>query len=103
MKEIQTSKSEYNGLSLLTEEDKLIYSVGISTGGVAELRMARDEPSRHIIATTVDALGIKEANEYIHNEGYDKQIEIKLEDVSKALPYKNGYFDFIYARLVLHY
>ncbi|HJP96840.1 MAG TPA: class I SAM-dependent methyltransferase [Candidatus Saccharimonadales bacterium] len=97
------SKSEDNGIALLTDADKKIYSVGISTGGIAEIRMAQADPARHIIATTIDQEGLAFAQKYIHEKGLDAQIEAKLEDVAQPLPYQDDYFDFVYARLVLHY
>lgn len=36
-------------------------------------------------------------------EGLEDRIELKIEDISKKLPYRDNYFDFVYARLVLHY
>ena len=51
------SISENNGLSLLTDQDKQVYSVGISTGGIAEIRMAQALANRHIVATTIDLEG----------------------------------------------
>jgi len=33
----------------------------------------------------------------------DTQIEAKIEDLTKDFPYQENYFDYIYARLVLHY
>ena len=62
LKSIRYSISEAHGIEILTKEDLQIYSVGISTGGSAEIRMAQ-----------------------------------------MSLPYPDEYFDFIYARLVLHY
>lgn len=101
--DMSNSISENNGLSLITDWDKTIYSVGISTGGIAEIRMAKAVPNRHIIATTIDPAGVKFAQDQIEQAGLSDRIEVKLEDISKPLPYENGYFDFVYARLVLHY
>lgn len=100
---IQASQSEDNGIALLTDEDKEIYSVGISTGGVAEIRMAELNPNRHIIATTIDEEGVAFAQKVIAEKHLDHQIEAKIEDVAQPLPYSDGHFDYIYARLVLHY
>lgn len=97
------SKSEDNGIALLTDADKTIYSVGISTGGIAEIRMAEANPACHIIATTIDDEGLAFAQKFIHEKGLEAQIETKLEDAAQPLPYDDNYFDFIYARLVLHY
>lgn len=101
--DIQASVSEDHGIALLTTRDTRVYSIGISTGGVAEIRMAQAEPRRHVIATTIDTKGIKFAKEYIAENHFDGQIEAKIEDVAEPLPYADRYFDYIYARLVLHY
>jgi len=100
---IQASPSEDRGIAALTVNDFKVYSVGISTGGVAEIRMAKASPKRHIIATTVDEEGVAFAQKFIHEKNLDNQIESKIEDVSQPLPYKDSYFDYAYARLVLHY
>ena len=100
---IAASPSEDHGINLLTPEDKTILSIGISTGGIAEIRMTQADADRHIIATTIDAKGLPFAEEYIAKQGLSSQIETKLEDVSEPLPYPEDHFDFIYARLVLHY
>lgn len=97
------SISEKNGISFLSPTDKKIYSVGISTGGLAEIKMAQSERERHIIATTVDLAGAEYAKQCIRESGLSDQIEVKIEDVSKHLSYPNCHFDYIYARLVLHY
>lgn len=56
------SRSEENGLRLLKDTDLQILSVGVSTGGVAEVRMAQSaDPKRHIVATTVDDKGAADA------------------------------------------
>jgi len=39
----------------------------------------------------------------IKEKGLEDKIELKIEDVSKKMPYFDNYFDFIYARLVFHY
>lgn len=97
------SISEDNGIAALQDTDINIYSVGISTGGVAEVRMAQANPKRHIIATTIDQDGLDFAARQIEQLGLGDRIETKLEDVAKPLPYKDSFFDFVYARLVLHY
>lgn len=96
------STSEDHGIKLLTNNDKTVYSVGISTGGTAEIRMAELAP-RHIVASTIDQVGLRFASERITENGLGEQIELKLEDVAEPLPYEDAYFDYIYARLVLHY
>lgn len=81
------SISENNGLALITEQDRRIYSVGISTGGTAEIRMATASPERKIIATTIDQEGAKFAQRKITEAGLLDQIKVKIEDVSAPLPY----------------
>jgi ubiquinone/menaquinone biosynthesis C-methylase UbiE len=100
---MQPSISENNGLACMGEGDLSIYSVGISTGGSAEMRMALASDARRIIATTIDKEGLRFARDRIEKAGLSERIEAKLEDVSSPLPYPDGNFDFIYARLVLHY
>lgn len=97
------SISENNGLALMSAQDKKIYSVGISTGGLAEIRMANDVSDRHIIATTLDRYGARVVSNIIKKQHLNKKIKIEIEDVAKPLKYPNDYFDFVYARLVLHY
>jgi SAM-dependent methyltransferase len=99
----QGSQSEDNGITLLTDKDLEVYSVGISTGGVAEIRMAEDNPARRIVATTVDEAGVTFAQKFINEKHLENQIEVKLEDVGQPLSYDNNHFDYVYARLVLHY
>lgn len=97
------SVSENNGIATLNGNDLQIYSVGISTGGIAEIRMVELNPQRKVIATTIDTKGANFAREHIEAKGLSKQVIVKVEDVSKPLPYEDASFDFIYARLVLHY
>lgn len=97
------SISERNGINFLSPTDKKVYSVGISTGGLAEIKMARSDRKRHIIATTVDLAGAEYAKQCIRESGLSDQIEVKIEDVSQPLPYPDCHFDYLYARLVLHY
>jgi len=97
------SPSEQNGLKLLTPKDETIYSIGISTAGIAELEMVKNHNRRKVIATTIDQKGAAFATDFIAKNNKTSQIEVKIEDISKLLPYPNNYFDFIYARLVLHY
>ncbi len=103
MNDIKASRSEDHGIELLQDTDREILSVGISTGGVAEIRMAQSDPQRHIVATTIDEKGLAFAQKYITEQGLDSQIETKLEDVSEPLAYPDEHFDYVYARLVLHY
>lgn len=97
------SKSERRGLKLLKNEMKNILSIGISTGGSAEIKMAKKCPNAKIIATTIDKKGLKFSKEKISEFKEKEQIEVKLEDISKSMKYEDNTFDFIYARLVLHY
>lgn len=100
---MRQSISENNGIATLNENDLQVYSVGISTGGIAEMRMAELNPQRIVIATTIDAEGANFAMKRIEEKGLSKHVIVKIEDVSKTLPYENDSFDFVYARLVLHY
>lgn len=97
------SISEKNGLEIIEENDLNILSIGISTSGFAEIRMAKKNPNSKIIATTIDEKGINIVKETIDKENLNNQIEVKLEDVTKKSNYPDNYFDYIYARLVLHY
>lgn len=97
------SISENNGLELVTENDLSILSIGISTSGSAEIKMAHKNPNSKIIATTIDENGLNLVREIINKEGLENQIILKLEDVTKKMEYANDNFDYIYARLVLHY
>lgn len=97
------SISEENGLNLLEENDLSIMSVGISSALSAEIKMCERNKNSHIIATTIDENGFLYAKDLIIKHGLEDRIELKLEDVSKKLVYEDNTFDYIYARLVLHY
>ena len=97
------SISEKNGLELIEVNDHNILSIGISTSGSAEIKMAKKNPDSKIIATTIDEKGLNVVKEIINKENLNNQIEVKLEDVTKKSNYQDNYFDYIYARLVLHY
>jgi SAM-dependent methyltransferase len=97
------SQSEENGLNAIQDAHQRIYSVGISTGAAAEMRMALSSKDRRIIATTIDVEGALFAQEKIAKAGLSKQIDVKIEDIAKPLAYPEEHFDFVYARLVLHY
>ena len=99
----KSSKSEKRGLKLLSPSMTNILSIGISTGGSAEINMAKTCPNAKIIATTIDEKGLDFSIEKMSKFKESKQIETRLEDVSQPMPYKDDTFDFIYARLVLHY
>jgi len=100
---IKASISEDHGIAALTDKDLQVYSVGISTGGVAEVRMAELSPKRHIVATTIDEAGAAFAKEQIAERHVENQIDVKIEDVAQPLLYPDDHFDYVYARLVLHY
>ena len=97
------SISENNGLSLISDQDTSIYSIGISTGGSAEIRMAKAHKNRHIIATTIDQEGASFAQAKIDQALLYDRVVVKIEDIAHPLPYRDASFDFVYARLVLHY
>ena len=103
MNQFKPSISEKHGLSLINKNDLNILSIGISTAGSAEIEMAKRNPNSHIIATTLDLNGLKFTKGIIESEGLEGRIELKIEDISEKQPYIDNYFDFIYARLVLHY
>lgn len=102
-KVFKSSKSEKRALKVLDENYTDILSIGISTGGSAEINIARKCQNAHIIATTIDEKGLKFSKEKIKLFPEGARIEAKIEDVSKKMPYKAKTFDFVYARLVLHY
>ncbi len=97
------SISEDHGINALSNADHEIYSVGVSTGGIAEMRMVANNPARHVVATTIDATGLAFARRLIEQNKLDDQIALRIEDVAQPLPYAEKTFDYIYARLVLHY
>lgn len=97
------SQSEKHGIEFMADKDINVLSVGISTGGQAEIKMVAQNPDRKVIATTLDTAGVETARQLIGEAGYSDQIKTRLEDVAEPLPYEEGYFDYVYARLVLHY
>lgn len=97
------SKSEKRGLKMLNPNIENILSIGISTGGSAEIAMAKKCPNAKIIATTIDEKGLAFSIEKMADFKEFNQIDVRIEDVSKPMPYEDNTFDFIYARLVLHY
>lgn len=97
------SISENNGIQILTDKDINILSLGISTSGSAEIKMAKKNPKAKIIATTIDEKGKNLVKKIINKENLNNQIEIRLEDVTKKNNYPDNSFDYIYARLILHY
>ena len=99
----KASKSEKRGLKLLNPKMENILSVGISTGGSAEINMAKLCPNAKIVATTIDERGLKFSIEKMSAFPEFERVEAKIEDVSKPMPYADNTFDYVYARLVLHY
>lgn len=99
----KSSKSEKRALKFLQSNFENILSVGISTGGSAEINFARLCPNAKIIATTIDEKGLDFTAKALKEYGMADRIETKIEDVSKPMPYQDNTFDFVYARLVLHY
>ena len=97
------STSEDNGLAAMPQGAIRIYSVGVSTAGVAEIRMAQASTGTKIIATTTDESGADRTRALIKDKGFEEQIDVKVEDVCLPLPYADDDFDYVYARLVLHY
>lgn len=97
------SISEKNGIKHLNDSDINILSIGISTSGSAEIKMVKKNPNAKIIATTIDKDGINIVQEIINKENLNDKILLKLEDVTKKSNYPDNKFDYIYARLVLHY
>lgn len=97
------STSEEHGINLITEKDLNILSIGISTAGSAEIKMAEKNRNSHIITTTIDKEGLNYTKNIIEQYGLSDRIETKLEDISEKMPYNDEFFDFVYARLVLHY
>ena len=97
------SISEKHGIELVTYNDLNIYSIGISTAGEAEIEMLKKNPKTRVIATTIDEQGMKYTRKVIEGKKLSERIELKIEDISEDLPYDDETFDYIYARLVLHY
>lgn len=97
------SISEDNGLNLIRKTDINILSVGISTRGSAEIRMLEGNSNRHVIATTIDTEGLEDTRNILKSKDLLDKIEVKYKDVAERMPYEDEHFDFVYARLVLHY
>ena len=102
-KDFNILESEKNGLEQVNESTNKILSIGISTNGNAEIAMAKKNPNAKIIATTIDIVGIEKTRKEVSEAGLDNQIDLRIEDVSKPMPYDDDTFDYVYARLVLHY
>lgn len=99
----QFSRSEHTGIELVPLDARNILSVGISTGGIAEMRIADQHPDTHIVATTIDRKGAEFAQNLINENGYGDRIEVRIEDITEPMEYDDNSFDYVYARLVLHY
>jgi|GEM_PF-4285147 len=56
--EFMPSITEEHGLALLDSKFEKILSLGISTGGSAEIRMAEKCPDATVTATTIDERGL---------------------------------------------
>ena len=54
-------------------------------------------------STTLDEKGMKNTEKMILEQGLSERIQLKIEDISQKLSYKNETFHYVYARLVLHY
>ena len=96
------SISEIDGLNLINRNMKNILSVGISTNGNAEVEML-NRFDGVVTATTIDENGLESTRRIVEEKGLSSRIELKLEDVRDNNIYSDKYFDYIYARLVLHY
>lgn len=96
------SISEIDGLNLINNSMKNILSVGISTNGNAEVEML-NRFEGVVVATTIDEKGLDGTKKIIEDKNLSSRINLKLEDVRDDNIYSDDYFDYIYARLVLHY
>lgn len=94
--------SELDGLNLINRDMNNILSVGISTNGNAEIEMT-NRFGGLVTATTIDEKGLNNTREIVEGRNLLNRIDLKLEDVRDKNIYPDNYFDFIYARLVLHY
>ena len=97
------SMSEEKGLALLRNDDLTVFCPGVSSGGFAEIRMALANKKRRIVATTIDTEGLNFTANNIRQLNLTSRIELKLENLLTDFPYPSNFFDYIYARLVLHY
>lgn len=88
---------------MLNSKTKNILSIGISTGGSAELKFAKICKEAKVIATTIDENGLEFTKMQLEKHEEGRRVDAKIEDISKKMPYEDDVFDFVYARLVLHY
>ena len=95
--------SELHGIEAVPKDAQKIYSVGISSAGTAEAQIATNNPHCSLIATTISSDDAKYVQKKFNQQNLSQKVTVKVEDISKPLPYEDGAFDFIYARLVLHY
>lgn len=95
--------SELHGLQAIPIDAMHVYSVGVNATGAAEIRLAEQNPCRTVIATTLDRHAVAGVETRARASNVANQITVKIEDVSRPLPYEDATFGFIYARLVLHY
>ena len=94
--------SELDGLNLINDDMENILSVGISTNGNAEIEMT-NRFNGVVTATTIDEKGLSNTRYIVEQKDLLDRINLKLEDVRDKNIYPDNYFDYIYARLILHY
>ena len=70
------SISEETGLQLIKPSFREILSIGISTAGDAEMKMASLAPQRHITATTLDKNGAKLVEQILFAAHLDDRITV---------------------------
>lgn len=95
-------ESERLGIEAIRPETENIYSVGISSFANAELAVLERHPTVRITSTTIDERGLTSTRAKLDSIG-EKRIICKLEDVREPLPHPDSHFDYVYARLALHY
>lgn len=97
------SISELDGINLINNNMENVLSVGISTNGNAEIEMLNKNENLFIIGTTIDKKGIEKTKKIVSDKKIEDRFLLKLEDVRDKDLYEDDSFDYIYARLVLHY
>lgn len=97
------SISELDGINLINNNMENVLSVGISTNGNAEIEMLNKNENLFIIGTTIDKKGIEKTKKIVLDKKIEDRFLLKLEDVRDKDIYEDDSFDYIYARLVLHY
>ena len=97
------SISEIDGINLVNKDMENVLSVGISTNGNAELEMLSRNDNLFIIGTTIDKKGIENTKRIVSDKKIENRFMLKVEDVREKDIYEDKSFDYIYARLVLHY